>query len=215
MSLVGQWQELQAALPPDWAGADIGLELRSREEADRAAALLGPAQPYRATPTTVRFASARDGSRPSPDSIARLLRRLDDARVIGRLARTGARAAAPRAEPAAASSLVDSWDAALAGLPGDWTDLYGEVRLLSSDYVEPAAVLCVPMNPRREGRRNAFRFRCARRAGYGVSPVMARRCLARCDEAGIRGSVEVLAVISDTQLVATQGPTWLLAGRNV
>jgi len=44
---------------------------------------------------------------------------------------------------------------------------------------------------------------------------MVRRCLERCDEAGIRGSVRVLRVLSDTRPVQTQGPVWQLSGRTV
>jgi hypothetical protein len=44
---------------------------------------------------------------------------------------------------------------------------------------------------------------------------MARRCLERCDAEEIRGSVEVLRVLSDTHLVATQGPVWQLNGQTI
>jgi hypothetical protein len=103
----------------------------------------------------------------------------------------------------------------LATLPADWSDLVAEVRLTSSDYVERAAVLCIQMNPRRVGDRAAFRFRAAHRAGYGVAPQMARRCLERCDAENIRGSIEVLRVLSDTDLASTQGPVWILDGQTI
>jgi hypothetical protein len=73
----------------------------------------------------------------------------------------------------------------------------------------------VPMNPRRDGARLAFRFRSARSYGYGAAPEMVARCLARCDEDGIRGSVHVLRALSDTQPVYTQGPVWQFDGRTV
>jgi hypothetical protein len=44
---------------------------------------------------------------------------------------------------------------------------------------------------------------------------MVHRCLERCDAAGLQGAVEILSVLSDTKLVATQGPTWMVAGKNV
>ena len=69
------------------------------------------------------------------------------------------------------------------------------------------------MNPRREGDRAALRFRAARTAGYGVAPNMARRCFERCDAEEIRGSVQVLRALSDTRLVGTQGPVWLMDGK--
>jgi hypothetical protein len=214
VSLVGQWRELANGLPEGWRTAGLRLELRDRESADRAAALLGPAQPFRAAPDTLRFASARDGSATGPDGITRLLARLDDARIGGDLALASTEQAAPRAQRGE-TLLADAWDEALAGLPSDWSDLLCELTLLSTDYVERAAVLCIQMNPRRDGLRAALRFRCARVAGYGVSPEMARRCLERADLEDIRGSVTVLRALSDTQHVATQGPVWQLDGQTV
>jgi hypothetical protein len=143
-----------------------------------------------------------------------LLRRLDDARIGGTLTALGSEKPAVRTEREV-TTLVESWDKMLAELPADWSDLVAEVRLLSTDYVEHAAVLCIQMNPRRVGDSAVFRFRAAHHAGYGVSPQMARRCLERCDEANIRGSVDLLRVLSDTHLVATQGPVWILDGQTI
>ena len=44
---------------------------------------------------------------------------------------------------------------------------------------------------------------------------MVRRCFERCDAEGIRGRVKVLRVLSDTYLVATQGPVWYVDGKSV
>ena len=213
MSLVGQWRELEIALPDGWVRVSVELEIRDPGVAAQASALLGPAGPYRVG-TTLRFAAARDGSAPGPDGIARLLRRLDDERIGGTLTALGSEKSAPRVEREV-PSLVESWDTLLAELPEDWSDLFAEVRLLSTDYVEHAAVLCIQMNPRRVGESATFRFRSAHHAGYGVAPTMARRCLERCDEQDIRGSIELLQVLSDTHLVATQGPVWLLDGQTL
>ena len=144
----------------------------------------------------------------------RLLARLDDAGIGGSLA-LGTTEQAPPRPPRGETLLADAWDKELAGLPSDWSDLLCELTLLSTDYVERAAVLCVQMNPRRDGDRAALRFRCARVAGYGVSPEMARRCLERADLEGIRGTVKVLRALSDTDHVATQGPVWQLDGQTV
>jgi hypothetical protein len=214
VSLVGEWRELEAGLPDGWAQVSLQLRVRDPEAASRAAALLGPAGPYRADGTTLRFGAARDGSAPGPDAVARLLRRLDDARIGGALTALGSERAQARAQRES-TSLVDSWEAALAGLPADWSDVVGEVRLQSTDYIERAAVLCIQMNPRRVGDRAAFRFRSARRAGYGVAPEMARRCFARCDTESIGGEIAILRVLSDTNLVATQGPVWIVDGQTV
>ncbi len=216
MSLAGDWSKLQRALPDGWSRAELRLTTSDGGAAGRAAAMLAPAQPFRPEPHVLRFASARDGSATGPDGITRLLRRLDEARIRGHLelADTSAPIALEeKSEPGL--SLVASWQAAVAGLPPDWSDLYGEIRLESSDYIDPGAVLLAPINPRRDGTRPALRFRAARRAGYGASAGMVERCLERCDGMGMQGSVEVLRVLSDTRLVATQGPTWLISGKNV
>jgi hypothetical protein len=214
MSLVGQWRELEIALPDDWVRVSVQFEIRDPGVAAQASALLGPAGPYRPEPGVLRFDSARDGSAQGPDAITRLLHRLDVARIGGTLTALGSEKAVARAERDV-TSLVESWDAMLAELPDDWSDLVAEVRLLSTDYVEHAAVLCIQINPRRIGDSAAFRFRSAQRAGYGAAPQMARRCFERCDEANIRGSIAILHVLSDTDLVSTQGPVWIVDGQTI
>ena len=211
MSVAQQWNAIGSNLPEDWARASLRLELRDRDAADDAAAMLGPASPYRSAPTVLQFAVARDGSAPSPDNIIRLLRRVP----VGTLSLSGSQVAAPSVETRAPTTLTASWDAALATLPPDWSDVYAEFELSSTDYVEPAAVLCIQMNPRRDGQRAAFRFRSARVAGYGVSPGMARRCFERCESKGIHGTVTILRVLSDSKHVATQGPVWVTSGQTL
>ncbi len=197
-------------MPETWARASLRLELHDRATADQAAATLAPTGPYRVSPTILQFSVARDGSALGPQGITRLLSRIP----AGTLTLSNSQAAARPADQEAAT-LVEGWDAALAGLPSDWSDLYAEIEFTSSDYIEPAAVLCIQMNPRRDGTRAAFNFRAARQAGYGVAPGMARRCFERCDEKGIRGSISVLRVLSDTHLAATQGPVWLSGGKTL
>ena len=210
MSVAQQWKVIGSELPDTWARASLRLELRDRDAADQAAATLGPTGPYRVSPTVLQFEVARDGSALGPQGVTRLLSRIP----IGMLSLSTSQAAA-RPPARELTTLVQSWDTALAGLPADWSDLYAEVEFTSSDHIELAAVLCVQMNPRRDGSRAAFTFRAAQRAGYGVAPGMARRCFERCDERRIRGSITVLRVLSDTQLVATQGPVWLSGGKTL
>ncbi len=210
MSVAQQWNAIGSELPDTWARASLRLELRDRAAADEAAATLGPTGPYRVSATVLQFSVARDGSALGPQGVARLLARIP----VGVLSLSNSQAAVRSAEREE-TTLVESWDAALADLPADWSDLYAEVEFTSSDHIEPAAVLCVQMNPRRDGSRAAFAFRAAQRAGYGVAPGMARRCFERCDERGIRGSIKVLRVLSDTHLVATQGPVWLAGGKTL
>lgn len=210
MSVARQWKVIGSELPETWARASLRLELHDRAAADQAAATLAPTGPYRVSPKILQFSVARDGSALGPQGITRLLSRIPK----GTLSLSNSQASAQLAEREI-TSLVEGWDAALAGLPADWSDLYAEIEFTSSDYIEPAAVLCIQMNPRRDGTRAAFNFRAARLAGYGVAPGMARRCFERCDEKGIRGSISVLRVLSDTHLAATQGPVWLSGGKTL
>ena len=163
----------------------------------------------------ISFFTARRGAGPSPDVIRRLLARLDRAGIEGQLVLVAASEAEGAAPPVEARPFVPAWEAELASLPDDWTDLYAEIELESSDYLERAALLLAPVNPARYGGKPGFRFRVARRFGYGASPEMARRCLQRLDEEGTRGAVRILRALSDTRPVQTQGPVWYVGGRSV
>ena len=213
MKLVEQWNRIESGLDPSWSTAELALAVSDESRRDRAAALLGPANPGRAG-ATIRFAVSRAGVGVGPEAVRRLLRRLDDERVEGTLELVGTEEAVA-APKVARASLAEAWDAALAALPSDWTDLYCELDLQSTDHLAPAALLLAPINPLRFGDAPGFRFRCARTHGYGASPEMVRRSLERLDEAGIPGSVRVLHALSDTHLVQTQGPVWHVGGRTV
>ena len=162
----------------------------------------------------IRFAVDRVGPGVGPEAARRLLRRLDTERIAGNLELLEARETPPE-ETRKRVTLRAQWERAVGGLPPDWSDVYGEIRLDSTDYVERAALLLAPLNPARHGGRAGLRFRCARRFGYGASPAMVARCLERCDEEGITGEVEILHALSDTEPVGTQGPVWLVGGRVV
>jgi hypothetical protein len=157
------------------------------------------------------FNVARDGSATSPDNLTRLLRKVPN----GALSLSGSQVDERAAPAREIMPLTASWDRAIAGLPADWSDLYVELSLTSTDFIEPAAVLCIQCNPRRDGTRAALRFRCARVQGYGVSPQMARRCLERCDAANIQGNISVLRAVSGSRHVDTQGPVWLENGKTL
>jgi hypothetical protein len=211
VSVAPQWNAIGSSLPDGWVSAQLRLELRDREAADQAAAMLGPAGAYRAAPTVLLFTVARDGSATSPENLRRLLRYVPR----GTLSLSGSQAAPKRSATRRVTGLTEAWDAAVAGLPADWSDIFVEVQLTSTDFVERASVLMVQCNPRRDGQRAALRFRCARVAGYGVSPEMARRCLARCEAEAIEGSVVVLRAVSGSRHVGTQGPVWLAGGKTL
>ena len=213
VTLVAEWQAIDRSLPEDWGDARLRLTVADAGDCDRAAALLGPANPGRHG-KVLSFFAARRGAGPSPELVRRLLARLDregiDAHLelVGSSEATAVAAVEPR-------RFAPAWDAEVAALPDDWTDLYAEVELYSSDYLERAALLLAPVNPARDDGRAAFRFRCARSFGYGASPEMTRRCLARLDEEGMRGSARILRALSDTKPVQTQGPVWYVGGRSV
>jgi hypothetical protein len=128
------------------------------------------------------------------------------------LVATAETAAAPAVER---RSLADEWDAALAVLPADWSDLLCELAITSSDHLDVTALHMGPTNPLRESAKMTFRFRVAHTFGYGASAGMVRRCLERVDEERIPGAVRVLRLMSDTHPVGTQGPVWYIDGKAV
>jgi hypothetical protein len=214
VSLVDQWLEILRGLPENWADARLRLTIEG-EGAVRAGAILAPLNPARRG-SQIRFYVARRGGGASPNLVQRLLDRIDQERIPGSLELVGAGESAeiddvevPRA------TLVAGWDAAVAALPPDWSDLYCELELVSSDWLERTALLMAPVNPARFGGTPGFRFRVASSFGYGAAPAMTRRCLERVDQEGIRANVRILRVLSDTHPVATQGPVWYVEGRSV
>jgi len=214
VKLVERFSELERELPGDWAEARFALTIGDDARGDRAAALLGPANPGRVG-KRIRFTAARRGAGAGPEAVRRLLRRLDTEGISGELDLVGAREAEPDEQLRRRPALREQWKQALSGLPSDWSDLYAEIQFDSTDYVERAALLLSPVNPSRYGGAATLRFRCAHHFGYGVSPEMATRCFERCDTDGITGELQILRVLSDTHPVATQGPVWLVGGRSV
>jgi ribosomal protein S25 len=230
VALADRAQELLDGLPRGWKRARLELTVDEPEEADRAALILGPAAPGR---TGNRFVLNVYGGRErlgtTPELALRVLRRLDEEGIRGRLrvvATEGeepAEAAPEEHAPSAAArgrpeeaprSLAASWQALVDTFPPDWSHCLAEVVLDSSDYLERAALLMAPANPLRPDERpTVLRFRVARVVGYGVSAGMARRCLERLDEEGITGRVSVLRVVSEDRPVGTQGPVWRIGGR--
>jgi hypothetical protein len=213
VKLVEQWGRIESRLPVRWGDARLVLTVDEDGRCDRAAALLAPAAPGRSG-KTIHFYTARHGAGPSPQSVRRMLGRLDAEQISGRLKLVST--AEARAElTVARRTLADEWDAALAVLPADWSDLYGQVELTSTDHLDRAALLLGPINPIRYGEAPGYRYRAARLAGYGASPGMVRRCFARLDENDIPCRVQILHVLSDTAHAQTQGPVWHVSGKTV
>ena len=139
----------------------------------RAAALLGPLDARPRRPASSASTPPRGGAGPSPGAVARALARLDDERIRGdaRARRRAERAASRRAERGRARGASPRRGTrARRRCPPDWSDIYGEIELTSSDHLDPAALALAPVNPARYGATPGFRFRCARQFGYGASP---------------------------------------------
>ena len=228
MRLAEQWTGVVAGLPPDWETARLSLSLADEAGADRAALILGPAAPGRAG-RSFRLAAdrhARPGIGASPALVRRVLTRLDEEGFDGQLAlveaetgeTTPSKATADvdvQTHPVSPGGLAAEWTALLETLPPDWSHLYAEVAVDSTDYVERAALLLAPTNPSLLGGPRGLRFRCSRSVGYGVSVGMAHRCLERLDRDGITGRLRIVRVVSDARPVYTQGPVWYVGGRSV
>jgi hypothetical protein len=215
--LVDQWAELEATLPTGWEDVRLTLTTEQPGELARAAQVLGPMNAGRVGDALV-FHVRRAGGASGPEAARRLFGRLDRDRVWCLLSAGEVHGPTPpaveRAEgTAGVAGVAAQWDTALATLPSDWSDLLCELEIESSELLPRAALLCAPLNPTRDRDSVGFVFRCARRAGYGASPAMARRCFERLDEEAIGASVAIGRVLSDTDGVATQGPVWLVGGR--
>jgi hypothetical protein len=209
--LADQWDAIEQGLDPRWADARLDLRVDDPESQQRAAALLAPAGPG-LMGRSIRFYTARGGVGVGPEAVRRMLRRIDGEKITGTLELIAADDAPP--EPAISrASLVAEWDAALTVLPADWSDVLCEIELTSSDHIERAALLTAPLNPIQGTGRPGFRFRCASSFGYGASVGMVRRCLARLDEERIPGEVRVVRALSDSHPVGTQGPVWMIGGK--
>ena len=213
MGLVEQWRRLRSELPENWGEVKLDVSVARAGQRPRAAALLGPAAPGRYG-DALRVSVHRAGGGIGPDQAEKLFRKLDEERIRATVTLGGVGERAERTV-AARGSLAEAWDAAGAALPSDWSDLLCELQLTSSDHLDRAALLLAPVNPARDGKRIVFRFRVAQSFGYGASPQMTRRCLARLDEDGLPGRLTILRVLSDTDNVATQGPVWRVGGKAV
>jgi hypothetical protein len=210
VSVAEQYRELESRLPAEWADARFVLNVEDESRAERAASMLTAFQPGRVG-GQVRFSVPRRGGR--REQARRMMERIDREGIKGDLELVTTSEAPPepaefRAEWAPAA---EQWDAAFATLPVDWTDVYAQVELDSSDFLDRGALLMAPLNPARYGDAVGFRFRVGR-YGYGAAPEMTRRCFERLDTEGIGARVTILHALADTKPVMTQGPVWYLDG---
>jgi hypothetical protein len=213
MRAVDQWGQIEEGLPSDWSEAQVAFVAEG--SVDDAAAVLGPLQPGRVGGSLRLHITRGNGG---VERARNIFRRLDGRRIWGTLELIGAiEDVVPATEtaPASRQSLAAAWDTALAELPPDWSDILCVLELDSSDHLPRAALLGAPMNPSRVLGETALQFRASGKQGYGVSPLMARRCFERMDSESITGSIRILGGLSDTENAATQGPVWRVAGRSV
>jgi hypothetical protein len=216
MRAADRWAQIEGELGNSWTEARLSFAPEGSPV--DAAAVLAPLQPVRVGKELRFHVTRSDGG---PERVRNILGRLDGKRIWGtlELLDVSEHPAPPEASvlPVAPStrSLAQSWDAALAELPPDWSDLLCELELDSTDHLPRAALLGAPMNPTRNPDAIALRFRASGKQGYGVSPLMARRCFERMDAEEITGRITVLQSLSDTENAVTQGPVWRVAGRSV
>ncbi len=212
MPLVDRWNHVERALDPRWTEVALSLAINDDAARSRAAALLGPAGPGVGN-KQIRFTVSTKGIGIGPEATRRLLSRIDEEGIVGRLELVETVGLRPEPE-VSTRSLAEGWQAALEVLPSDWSDLIAELELDSSADVDRGAVLCAPINPMQSpGGKPGFLFRCASHHGYGASAGMVGRCLARLDEAGITGRVRITRALSDVHPVGTQGATFAVGRR--
>ena len=212
MQFADQWSEIEVALPQGWSSARLSLSVAEDADPDRAALILASLNPGR-TGSSFRLVVSPDRN---PQSI---FRRLDRESIRGRVDLVGTDQrpveTAQVVLRTAEAALLAQWDALAADLPPDWSEVYAEIELSSSDFVSRAALLMAPVNPARYGAPTVLRFRVASRKGYGTAAEMTRRCMERLDAERITGSLRALRVLSHTAHVSTQGPVWRVGGRSV
>jgi hypothetical protein len=213
VKLADQWAAVETDLPPDWEELRLTLTTEQPSDLARAAQMLGPMNPGRAGETLVLHVR-RGGGMAGPEAARRLFSRLDRDRVWCVLDPGEATIAEPVVTTPRVS-LAEQWDALLGTLPGDWSDALCELRLDSSELLPGASLRCAALNPTRDPEIIGFVFRCARIAGYGVSPSMARRSFEGLDADGIGASVGLRRLLSASGHYDTQGPVWLADGRTL
>lgn len=220
MRAADQWKQIEADLPTGWSEARLTYTVEEPASVSAAAAVLAPLGPGRSG-NELRFHVQPLGPA-GTESVRNVLRRLDGKRLWGDLTLEDVKVGedidrAPLQTTAVreqAQPLVTAWDVQLETQPPDWSDLYCELEVDSSDYLPRAALLGAPLNPTRNPAELALRFRVSRR-GYGTAPSMTRRCFERMDAEGITGRLTVLNGLSSVGYAATLGPVWRIGGRSV
>jgi hypothetical protein len=89
----------------------------------------------------------------------------------------------------------------------DWSDMLFELRLQEELRFDEARLLMAPAQlQRKAGERDLFSFRISRVRGYGAHEPLTEACLAKLDEVGIHGELELVRVLHEVEPNWTQGP---------
>lgn len=89
----------------------------------------------------------------------------------------------------------------------DWSDMLFELRLHEELRFDEARLAMAPAQlQRKAGERDLFTFRISRVRGYGAHWPLVEACLAKLDEVGISGDLELIRVLHEVEPNWTQGP---------
>ena len=221
VGLAAQWDRIVSQLPA--IGRRLGVQLRLARAERRAAGSWAAriAEPGRCRrraapagdyPPEKRGPVSCGGSWPGSTS------RTSGARSSSRAPRSAAAEAAARPSSpsdAPTASLALARDELVAGLPDDWSDLLVLVELRSSDELAPAALALAPLNPSRHGVRSRSASEWPVASATGRRPRWHVAASSASTSSAFPGALRLLEVLSDTQPVLTQGPTFVVSDRAV
>ncbi len=104
------------------------------------------------------------------------------------------------------AALADSFDAIVASLPDDWSDLELDVRIFDEERYVDAATSMVVCNARPYSRHDwHWRVICAHRFGHAAAAPAVHTALKLLDDAGIGGELALRKVHSGRAEIV---PTW-------
>ena len=104
-------------------------------------------------------------------------------------------------------SFAAEFHQAVADQAPDWSDLLFELRLFDELRFDEAKLAMAPAQLQRiPGERDRFTFRVSNTRGYGAFAPLVEACLAKLDEARIKGELELTRVLHQVKTNWTQGP---------
>lgn len=104
-------------------------------------------------------------------------------------------------------SLATEFRQAVEDQSPDWSDMLFELRLSPELRFDEARLIMAPAQlQRKAGERDLFTFRISRQRGYGAHAPLVEACLAKLDDVGIHGELELVRVLHEVELNWTQGP---------